>query len=152
MTDEQQKKIEEMIGELVQDDDSLESLLRILNAMKGSGSLLLLESVITKNMPGSTAQIKRILDSQEIHSGGLKLLDVLIALMASLSQEPTADVINSILYNGDDIWSSMVQGAKKPDNYSLLRLMGLFKDPDLAAGLTAALNALKELGKILRGV
>ena len=150
--EDKQVEIERMLGELVQDDSSMESLLRILSGLKDSGGLLLLETLISKKMPGSTVQAERFFNSNELNLGLLKLVDVLTALMAALSQGPTSGTINSILYNSDEIAEAMVTGAKKPDNYSLLRLMGMFKDPDLAAGLTAVLNALKEIGKILKTV
>ncbi|MHB8371659.1 MAG: DUF1641 domain-containing protein [Thermoplasmataceae archaeon] len=153
MTDEdKQKVIEEMIGGLVEDDESLESMLRIITGLKDSGSLILIEHLVSKRMPGSTQQLQRLLDSNEVNLGFMKMIDIFIALMATISQEPTSRALTSILYNGDDLWESMIVGAKKPDNYSLLRLMGMFKDPDLASGLTAVLNALKELGKILKTV
>ncbi len=150
--EDKQIEIERMLGELVQDDTSMESLLRILSGLKDSGGLLLLESLISKKMPGSTIQAERLFNSNELNLGMLKLVDILTALMAALSQGPTSGTINSILYNSDEIVEAMVSGAKKPDSYSLLRLMGMFKDPELAAGLTAVLNALKELGKILKTV
>ena len=31
--------------------------------------------------------------------------------------------------DSEDIWDSMIDGAKQPENFSLLRLMGMLKDP-----------------------
>ncbi|MHB1492585.1 MAG: helical membrane plugin domain-containing protein [Thermoplasmataceae archaeon] len=150
--EEKQSEIERMLSDIVEDDESMASILRIISGLKDSGSLLLLESLISKKMPGSTVQVEKLVNSNEMNLGILKLVDVLAAFMAAISQGPTSGLINSILYNSDDLAATMVNGAKKPDNYSLLRLMGMFKDPELAAGLTAVLNALKELGRILKTV
>ena len=34
-------------------------------------------------------------------------------------------LLNVLLYNSEDIWDSMIDGAKQPENFSLLRLMGM---------------------------
>ena len=87
--EDKQVEIERMLGELVQDDSSMESLLRILSGLKDSGGLLLLETLISKKMPGSTVQAERLFNSNELNLGLLKLVDVSAALMAALSQGPT---------------------------------------------------------------
>ena len=148
----QNDKVELAISELMDDEDSLLGVLNMIRVLKDSGNIELLEKLLTENMPSNPKAIASLLDKREIHVGGITMANMLLALMASLSGKTTQQAINVMMYNSDEIWSSMVDGAKQPENFSLLRLMGMMKDPDVAAGLSAVFNALKTIGILLKKV
>ena len=90
--------------------------------------------------------------SRDFLYGFVKTMNVVSALSHSLSSEKASDAIKAILFNSDELWDGMVSGAKNPEATSLLRLYAMVKDPDISAGLTAALYALKAIGSALRKV
>lgn len=148
----QNEQIEMAIREIMDDDESILALLNMVRMLKNSGDIATLQKIAGELIPGNPATIVQTVDQPEFHKGGISLANLLIGLMASLSNKTAQESMTSILYNSDELWSSMVEGAKKPENFSLLRLMGVLKDPEIAAGLTAVLNALKVLGAILKRV
>ncbi|MHB1439316.1 MAG: DUF1641 domain-containing protein [Cuniculiplasma sp.] len=154
MENEKQEKdqIELALSELMEDDQTLLSVLNLVKIFKESGNLEVLEKLITENLPGNTKSFTSLLDKRELHLGGISLANVMLGLMASLSGKTSQSALNILLYNSDELWDSMIDGAKQPENFSILRLMGTLKDPEVAAGLSAMLNALKTLGKLLTKV
>ncbi len=145
-------KVELALSELMDDEETLLGLLNMIKLMKDSGNIQLLEKLLTENMPSNSKALASLLDKREIHIGGITMINVVLALMASLSSNVAQGALNTILYNSDELWNSMVEGAKQPENFSLFRLMGMMKDPEVAAGLSAMLNALKTLGTLLKKV
>ncbi|MCL4344850.1 MAG: DUF1641 domain-containing protein [Candidatus Thermoplasmatota archaeon] len=145
-------QIELAIRELMEDDKSMLALLNLVKMLKDSADLEAIQKLAEQFIPGNPAMIIQTADQPEFHKGGINLINLIVALMASVSSKTSQESISTILYNSDELWESMVDGAKKPENFSLLRLMGVLKDPEIAAGLTAILNALKVLGAMLKRV
>ena len=145
-------QVEIALSELMGDDQTLLGVLNLVKMFKDSGNLEVLEKLLTENMPGNTKAYTSLIDKREFHMGGISLANALVALMASVSGKTSQSVLNVLLYNSEDIWDSMIDGAKQPENFSLLRLMGMLKDPEVAAGLSAVMNALKTLGSLLKKV
>jgi uncharacterized protein YjgD (DUF1641 family) len=151
-TKDQTDQIQQIIGEIVGNDKSLVSVLEMIKSLSDSGSLKVIQRIMDEMIPGNPEAIIQTVDKLEFHEGGVNLASLMVAMMASLSGSVSRESINTVLYNSDELWSSMVDGAKKPENFSLFGLLGLFKDPEIAAGMTAVLNALKVLGKLLKRV
>ena len=145
-------QVEELIKDLAGNEKSLASLLGMLKSLNDSGSLKVIQNLMDELIPGNPEGIVQTLDTIEFHEGGINLASFLVAFMASLSDNVTKDSISTILYNSNELWSEMVEGAKKPDNLSLFGLLGLLKDPEVAAGITVVLNALRVIGKLLKKV
>ncbi|MGP6220631.1 DUF1641 domain-containing protein [Caldiplasma sukawensis] len=143
-------KVEEMLAEFLEDDSAIAGLLNLAKIMKDSGNIEFLQKLGEENIPGNPKSILSLFDRKEMHEGGINLFNLIVGLMASFSKEPSQSAVLSILYNSDQLWSAMIDGAKKPENFSLLRLFGILKDPEIAAGLTSVLNMLKVLGSILK--
>ena len=145
-------QVEELIKDIAGNEKSLASILEMLKSLSDSGSLKVIQNLMDELIPGNPEGIVQTLDKIEFHEGGINLASFLVAFMASLSDNVTKDSISTILYNSNELWSSMVDGAKKPDNLSLFGLLGLLKDPEVAAGITVVLNALRVIGKLLKKV
>ena len=43
----------------------------------------------------------------------------------------------------------MITGAKNPEQFSLFKLLALLKDPEFTKGMTAMVNLITALGKVL---
>jgi uncharacterized protein YjgD (DUF1641 family) len=146
------EQVEMAIRELMDDDKTILALLNLIKVLKNSGDLESIQKLAEQFIPGNPVTIVQTADQPEFHKGGINLINLIVALMASLSNKTSQESLSTILYNSDELWESMVEGAKKPENFSLLRLMGVLKDPEIASGLTAVLNALKVLGSMLKRV
>lgn len=61
-----------------------------------------------------------------------------------------SDLIKGISFNSTGIAQSMVDGASSAQPLSILKLMSMLKDPEIAAGLMALMNMLKVLGTVFK--
>ena len=111
-----------------------------------------MENLSSEFLPSDIEFLSNFLTSRDFLYGFVKTMNVVSALSHSLSSEKASDAIKAILFNSDELWDGMVSGAKNPEATSLLRLYAMVKDPDISAGLTAALYALKAIGSALRKV
>ncbi len=145
-------QVEIALSELIGDDQALLGVLNLAKIFKDSGNIEVLEKILTENMPGNTKAYTSLLDKRELHLGSISMMNSLLAVMASVSGKTSQSALNLLLYNSEDVLLSMIEGAKQPENFSILRLMGMLKDPEIAAGLSAVLNALKTLGSLLKKV
>ncbi|MCL5888712.1 MAG: DUF1641 domain-containing protein [Candidatus Thermoplasmatota archaeon] len=145
-------QVEIALSELIGDDQALLGVLNLVKIFKDSGNIEVLEKILTENMPGNTKAYTSLLDKRELHLGSISMMNSLLAVMASVSGKTSQSALNLLLYNSEDVLLSMIEGAKQPENFSILRLMGMLKDPEIAAGLSAVLNALKTLGSLLKKV
>ena len=145
-------QVEIALSELIGDDQALLGVLNLVKIFKDSGNIEVLEKILTENMPGNTKAYTSLLDKRELHLGSISMMNSLLAVMASVSGKTSQSALNMLLYNSEDVLLSMIEGAKQPENFSILRLMGMLKDPEIAAGLSAVLNALKTLGSLLKKV
>ena len=120
--------------------------------MKDSGLISAFENLSSEFLPSDIEFLSSFMTSRDFLYGFVKTMNVVSALSHSLSSEKASDAIKAILFNSDELWDGMVDGAKNPEATSLLRLYAMLKDPDISAGLTAALYALKAIGSALRKV
>ena len=147
-----QDDLEPLIEGLLENRDSLEAILNLFGKVKNSGLILAMENLSSEFLPSDIEFLSNFLTSRDFLYGFVKTMNVVSALSHSLSSEKASDAIKAILFNSDELWDGMVSGAKNPEATSLLRLYAMVKDPDISAGLTAALYALKAIGSALRKV
>ena len=147
-----QDDLEPLIEGLIENRDSFEALLNLFGKVKDSGLISALENLSSEFLPSDIEFLSNFLTSRDFLYGFVKTMNVVSALSHSLSSEKASDAIKAILFNSDELWDGMVSGAKNPEATSLLRLYAMVKDPDISAGLTAALYALKDIGSALRKV
>ncbi len=147
-----QDDLEPLIEGLLENRDSLEAILNLFGKVKNSGLISAMENLSSEFLPSDIEFLSNFLTSRDFLYGFVKTMNVVSALSHSLSSEKASDAIKAILFNSDELWDGMVSGAKNPEATSLLRLYAMVKDPDISAGLTAALYALKAIGSALRKV
>ena len=147
-----QDDLEPLIEGLLENRDSLEAILNLFVKVKNSGLISAMENLSSEFLPSDIEFLSNFLTSRDFLYGFVKTMNVVSALSHSLSSEKASDAIKAILFNSDELWDGMVSGAKNPEATSLLRLYAMVKDPDISAGLTAALYALKAIGSALRKV
>lgn len=144
--------LEPLLQEFMANSDALESMLSLFLKVKKSGLLNAVENLSAEYLPSDIEFLSSFLTSKDFVYGFVKTMNVVSALAHTMSNEKASDTIKAILYNSDGIWDGMVSGAKNPEATSLLRLYAMIKDPDISAGLTAVLNALKAVGSALKKV
>ena len=135
-----QDNIELFLKEIMENTGQLEAAIKVIVNLKETGIL------------DSVEHLSHLMSSKEFLHGAQKAMNLLSALIHSMSSEMSSNAINSILYNSEAIWEGMVVGAKNPEATSFLRLYAMLKDPETSAGLTAVLNALKAIGMALKKV
>lgn len=144
--------LEPLLQEFMANSDSLESMLSLFLKLKKSGLLNAVENLSADYLPSDIEFLSSFLASKDFVYGFVKTMNVVSAVAHAMSSEKASDTVKAILYNSDALWDGMVSGAKNPEATSLLRLYAMVKDPDISAGLTAMLNALKALGMALKKV
>ncbi len=151
-TEDDEDDLEPLLAGLLENKDSFESMLKLFSKVKDSGLLNALETLSSEYLPSDIEFLSNFLTSRDFLYGFVKTINVVTALSHTLSNEKGSDAIKAIMYNSDELWDGMISGAKNPEATSLLRLYAMIKDPDISAGLTALLNALKAIGSALRKV
>ncbi len=162
MVDEQQTEkqdiskidddIEPLIIGLLENKDALTSLLNLLTRMRKSGLIEILDDLSSDYLPSDLEFLTTFLTSRDALVGVVKMVNVLAVLSHSLSSETAGDTLKAIAFNSDLIFDNMVSGAKNPESIGLMGLYALLKDPDISAGLSAMMGALKALGIALKKV
>ena len=162
MVDEQQTEkqdiskidddIEPLIIGLLENKDALTSLLNLLTRMRKSGLIEILDDLSSDYLPSDLEFLTTFLTSRDALVGVVKMVNVLAVLSHSLSSETAGDTLKAIAFNSDMIFDNMVSGAKNPESIGLMGLYALLKDPDISAGLSAMMGALKALGIALKKV
>lgn len=152
VNEEDEDDLEPLIMGLMENKDAFESMLNLFTKVKNSGLLTALENLSGEYLPSDIEFLSSFLTSKDFVFGFVKTMNVVSALSHSLSSEKASDAVKAILYNSDQLWDGMISGAKNPEATSLLRLYAMVKDPDVSAGLTAMLNALKAIGSALKKV
>lgn len=151
-SEEDEDDLEPLIQGLLENKDSFESMLGLFGKVKNSGLITALENLSSEYLPSDIEFLANFLTSRDFLYGFVKTMNVVSALSHAMSSEKGSDAIKAIMYNSEELWSGMISGAKNPEATSLLRLYAMVKDPDISAGLTAVLNALKAIGSALRKV
>ncbi len=147
-----QDDLEPLIKGLLDNTDAFGPMLNLFSKLKNSGMLGALENLSAEFLPSDIEFLSTFLTSKDFLYGLVKTVNVISALSHAMSNEKGSDAIKAIMYNSDEIWDGMISGAKNPEATSLLRLYAMIKDPDISAGLTAVLNALKAIGSALKKV
>ena len=148
----EQDDLEPLIKGLLDNTDAFGPMLGLFSKLKNSGMLETLENLSGEFLPSDIEFLSTFLTSKDFVYGLVKTVNVVSSIAHAMSNEKASDVVKAIMYNSDDIWDGMVSGAKNPEATSLLKLYAMIKDPDISAGLTAVLNALKAMGSALKKV
>ncbi len=149
---EEEDDLEPLIKEFIESKDAIQSMLVMFRKLKQAGIVDFIDQLSQDYLPSDVEFIGKFLSSREFTYGILKSANTLLGLMYALSRESTSDALKALMFDSEGMIDSMVSGAKNPERMSMMRLFAMTKDPEIASGLTAALNMLKELGKSLQKV
>lgn len=150
--DEDGDDLEPLIMELVESRDAIQSMLVMFRKLKQAGIVDFIDRISGDYLPSDVEFIGKFFSSREFTTGVLKSANTMLGVMYALSRETTSDALKALLFDSEGLVDSMVTGAKNPEKLSMMRLLAMTKDPEIASGLTAVLNLLKELGKSLQKV
>lgn len=144
--------LEPLLVDVLENKEVFESLMNVLKRLKEAGIINLLDNVSKDYMPTDVEFLGKFFTSKEFSVGMIKTGNLLIGVMHALSNEKTSDALKAILFNAEGLTDTMLNGAKNPEPMSLFKMYSMIKDPEVAAGLTAVLNALKFVGQVLKTV
>lgn len=150
--EEDDDDLEPLIRELVDSKDAIQSMLVMFKKLKQAGIVDFIDQISGDYLPSDIEFIGKFFSSREFMTGVLKSANTMLGLMYALSRETTSDAIKALLFDSEGMIDSMVSGAKNPERMSMMRLFAMTKDPEIASGITAVLNLLKEMGKSLQKV
>ncbi len=137
---------------LLENQDDLLSLATILDTMGKSGMLKLIGDLAKDYLPSDPTSLIRIIGSESTMRSMGKLINVMPAFLNIIQDERTNDIIKELAFNADGLSETILDGAKNPERFGVMKLMSILKDPEVASGMTAMINVLKFFGKILRNV
>lgn len=144
--------LEPLLVDVLENKEVFESLMNILKRLKEAGIINLMDNVSKDYMPTDVEFLGKFFTSKEFSIGMIKTGNLLIGAMHALSNEKTSDALKAVLFNAEGITDTMLDGAKNPEPMSLFKMYSMIKDPEVASGLTAVLNALKFIGQVLKTV
>ncbi len=150
--DEADLDLEPFLKEVLGNKNFMLSAVNAMQKLTSSGAISALNRLLDEYTPGDFEAVLSILSSKELMLLIKKTIGTLSGLTYALSRESTSDTVQSVLYNLDDITESMVDGAKNPKPMSMLKLLAMMKDDEVASGLTAMMEAMKALGRSLKKV
>ena len=152
MDDQKEDKMETALKILLENQDDLLSLATILDTMGKSGMFKLIGDIVKDYFPSDPTYLVRIIGSESTMRSVGKLFNILPALLNLMQDERTNDIVKELAFNVDGLSETLLDGAKNPERFGVMKLMSILKDPEVASGMTAMINVLKFLGKILRNV
>lgn len=150
--EEEGDDLEPLIKEFIDSRDAIQSLLVMFRKLKQAGIVDFIDQISGDYLPSDVEFIGKFFSSREFTTGVLKSANTMLGVMYALSMDTTSDAIKALLYDSEGLMDAMVTGAKNPERMSMMKLLAMTKDPEIASGLTAMLNMLKELGKTLQKV
>lgn len=150
--DEADLDLEPFLKEVLGNKSFMLSAVNAMQKLTSSGAISALNRLLDEYTPGDFEAVLSILSSKELMLLIKKTIGTLSGLTYALSRESTSDTVQSVLYNLDDITESMVDGANNPKPMSMLKLLAMMKDDEVASGLTAMMEAMKALGRSLKKV
>ncbi len=142
-------EIEEALKFALENRGMFLQLLEVMKKLQSSGLLDELQTLFSGFVPSDHTIVTSYLSSEEGLLAISKLLNIMPAVGHTISSEKTSDLIKLVLFNSEKLTESMIDGAKNPQNFGLLKLMSLLKDPEFTAGLTAMINLIGTLGQII---
>ncbi len=145
-------KIEELLMVMMESKESIEPILDMLISIAKSGAVEKFSRILGDLSASDPSYLVGIFSSEESMRGLAKLLGLFSSLLAAAGSETMTDIIKALSFNSDAISESMVTGAKNPERFGLMKLMSMLKDPDFASGMTAIINAIKVVGKLLKDI
>ncbi len=152
MDDQKEDKMETALKILLENQDDLLSLATVLDTMGKSGMFKLIGDIVKDYFPSDPTYLVRIIGSESTMRSVGKLFNILPALLNLMQDERTNDIVKELAFNVDGLSETLLDGAKNPERFGVMKLMSILKDPEVASGMTALINVLKFLGKILRNV
>ncbi|WP_337859932.1 DUF1641 domain-containing protein [Ferroplasma sp.] len=129
--------------------DVIMAFMKILDKLKGAGIVNALDYINDNVIPDNLDFFARAFTSNDSKETIAKSGNTMFSLLYMLSNREMADMIKAISFNSQGIAENMKEGSKAQP-LSVLKLMGILKDPEVASGLNAVIYGLKALGNILK--
>ena len=150
--DDEDLDLEPFLKEILGNRNFMLTAIGTIQKLTSSGAITAFNRLLDEYTPGDFEAVVSLFSSKELMLLLKKSIGTLSGIAYAFSRDSTSDTVQSILYNLDDVTESMVDGARNPKPMSILKLLSMMKDDEVASGLTAAMEALKALGRSLKKV
>ncbi|MEM0133172.1 MULTISPECIES: DUF1641 domain-containing protein [Acidiplasma] len=142
--------MQKIMSELEKNKDVLDAFSRLIEKLKGAGLVQALDYITENVIPDNLDFFAKSFTSPDFTDVVAKSGNTIFSLLYMLSNPEMSDIIKGISFNSTGIAQSMVDGASSAQPLSILKLMSMLKDPEIAAGLMALMNMLKVLGTVFK--
>ncbi|BAB60600.1 TVG1507900 [Thermoplasma volcanium GSS1] len=149
---EDQDDLEVLLNKVVENKDTIVSLMDLLEKMKEAGIIDVFMSIAKDYTPTDVEFLAKFFTERELTEALLKVGNSMMGLLYGLAGERTSDVIKAVSFNLQGVTDGLVDGIKNPQSFSALKLMALLKDPDISALITGLVNAAKVLVSSIKKV
>ncbi len=143
-------KDNELESALENNMDVVLAFLRLMERLKAAGLVEALDYISSDVIPDNLAFFARAFTSKDMLETISKSGNTLISALFLLSNREMSDMIKAISFNGQGIAEAFREGASGSRPLSVLKIMGMLKDPEVAAGLNAMISGLKAFGNVLK--
>ena len=149
-SDNDMVKDKELESALENNMDVILALLRLTERLKQAGIVRALDHINNEVLPDNFDFFARAFTSRDMLETISKSGNTMISLLFLLSNREMGDMIKAISFNSQGIAEAIQSGASGSQPLSILKIMGLLKDPEFATGLNAMISGLKALGSVLK--
>ena len=143
-------KLEILLKELMNNSDSLVTIIPVLEKLKKAGIIDLINSISRDYMPTDIEFFGHMFSSREFTYAGLKTANVLLSVMYAMADEKISDTIKNLMFNLRGAIDAALSAAKMPSSLGTLELYRMLKDPEIAAGIRAVMAIMKAVGEVLK--
>ncbi len=143
-------KDRELESALENNMDVLLAFFRLIERLKGAGIVEALDYINNDVIPDNLEFFVKAFTSKDMLETISKSGNTLISMLFLLSNREMSDMIKAISFNSQGIAEAVHDGASGSHPLSVLKIMGMLKDPEVAAGLNAMIYGLKAFGNVLK--
>ena len=143
-------KDNELESALENNMDVVLAFLRVIERLKTAGLVEALDYINSDVIPDNLVFFARAFTSKDMLETISKSGNTLISMLYLLSNREMSDMIKAISFNSQGIAEAVQEGASGSHPLSVLKIMGMLKDPEVAAGLNAMISGLKAFGNVLK--
>ncbi|MGC8516114.1 MAG: DUF1641 domain-containing protein [Thermoplasmata archaeon] len=147
---ETEDKLEILLKELMNNSDSLVSIIPVLEKLKKAGIIDLINSISRDYMPTDIEFFGHMFSSREFTYAALKSANVLLSVMYAMADEKISDTIKNLMFNLRGAMDAASSAAKTTSSLGTLELYRMLKDPEIAAGIRAVMAIMKAVGEVLK--
>ena len=141
--------LKNIISTVNENKDLINAVLKLLEKLKGAGAVEII-SYITDIFPDNTGLFAGSFTFDNFTGSLSKSGNTTMSLLFLLSNDEMSDIIKAISFNSQGIAEAMIDNVSSAQPMPVFKLISIFRNPEVAAGLNAFMGALKVPGNSLK--